>query len=128
MRQGPGPGYPPLWVYNRAGLPVQIVEERGTWRRVLDAEGVSGWVPSAQLSARRTALVRSAAPQGSAPQHISLYVSDSTNARTVALIESGVTADVHRCDGRWCEVTAGGFSGYIEQQKLWGVGPGETIR
>src|SRR5512138_1504830 len=34
LRSGPGEERPKLWVYQRAGMPVQIFEEWDTWRRI----------------------------------------------------------------------------------------------
>jgi hypothetical protein len=41
----------------RAGLPVEIIAEYETWRRIRDSEGTEGWVLHSLLSGRRTALV-----------------------------------------------------------------------
>lgn len=127
LLSGPGTDFPAVWVLRRAGWPVEIVEESGDWRHVRDAEGAAGWVRASLLSARRTALVRPGNGKPEAPPRTPLRVSDSSGSRTVAEVEAGVIADLHRCDGRWCRVTAGGFAGYIEQKNLWGLAPGETV-
>jgi len=57
IRTGPGRKYPRAWVYRRAGLPVEIIQEHENWRRVRDADGANGWIPRALLSSRRTVLV-----------------------------------------------------------------------
>jgi SH3-like domain-containing protein len=46
----------------------------------------------------------------------------------VAHVEANVIATVLSCDGLWCRIGVGDVRGYIEQSKLWGVYPGETIR
>jgi SH3-like domain-containing protein len=38
-----------------------------------------------------------------------------------------VVAPIEKCNGRWCEIAAGGYEGWIDQQMLWGVYPGEEI-
>mgnify|MGYP006178002881 CR=1 FL=1 len=35
--------------------------------------------------------------------------------------------NVVTCDGEWCELTVDDYSGYVEQDKLWGVYRGEEI-
>ena len=40
---------------------------------------------------------------------------------------AGVIANIHRCDGRWCEVSIESYRGYLQQKQLWGVYP-EEIR
>jgi SH3-like domain-containing protein len=53
---------------------------------------------------------------------------DRDSAKSVAMVEPGVIANIRTCDGRWCYVSIGSFRGYIEQKKLWGVYEGETIK
>ena len=57
LREGPSKDHATKWVYQRAGLPVEITAEFEIWRRVRDSEGVEGWVLHSLLSGRRTALV-----------------------------------------------------------------------
>ena len=57
LREGPSKDHPTKWVYERAGLPVEITAEFEIWRKVRDSEGVEGWVLHSLLSGRRTALV-----------------------------------------------------------------------
>ena len=57
LREGPSKDHPTKWVFERAGLPVEITEEFATWRKVRDSEGAEGWVLHTLLSGRRTGLV-----------------------------------------------------------------------
>ena len=129
LRNGPGTDYPTGWVYRRAGLPLEVVKEFEGWRQVRDADGATGWVLQSFLSGRRTGLVipwelKSGSPLPQEP----IRSSDSENSGMVAKVEAGVIANLHSCDGQWCRVTIDNFAGYIEQKKLWGVYPGETIK
>ena len=129
MRKGPGTEYPTDWVFRRAGLPVEVMKEFEGWRQVRDAEGASGWVLASLLSGRRTALVMPwEAKKGAAPPMIAIKDDDSERAKDVAQVEAGVIANLRTCDGRWCEVMIADVRGYIEQKKLWGVYPGETVK
>lgn len=129
LRSGPGTDYPAVWEYRRAGLPVEIVKEFQGWREVRDAEGATGWVLGTLLSGRRTALVLPwESKPGVPPPRVPLMSSDSMRARQVALIEAGVVANVHGCDGKWCTVTVESFRGYMEQSKLWGVYENEVVK
>jgi SH3-like domain-containing protein len=129
LRAGPGTEYPISWVYRRAGLPVEVIKEFEGWRQVRDAEGVTGWVLQTFLSRRRTSLVApwDLKPDAPPPQ-IPIRSDDSERAREVAILEAGVIADVHACDGVWCEVSVDAYRGFIEQKKLWGVYEGEVLR
>src|SRR6185295_13515380 len=57
LRAGPGKDYPILWVYQRRGLPVEIIQEFDTWRRIRDRDGTVGWVQQNLLSGKRSALI-----------------------------------------------------------------------
>ena len=123
VRRGPSTDQAIVWVFARAGLPVEIIAEAENWRRVRDSEGADGWVFHSLLSGRRTALISPWAKQ----EAVLLRKGRSTGSRAVAQLQSGVLGNVVSCDGTWCELTVDGYSGYIEQEKLWGVYRGEQI-
>ena len=50
LREGPSKDHRTAWVFQRAGLPVEIVAEYETWRRIRDSEGTEGWVLHSLLS------------------------------------------------------------------------------
>jgi SH3-like domain-containing protein len=120
LREGPSKDHATKWVYERAGLPVEITAEFEIWRKVRDAEGVEGWV----LSGRRTALVT----PDKKGENSKLYARASASADLAATLQSGVIVNIRNCDGAWCLVDGDGFKGYIEQEKLWGVYPDEKIQ
>jgi SH3-like domain-containing protein len=131
VRQGPGTDHKILWVFNRVGLPVEVIQEHENWRQIRDQDGAVGWVANNLLSARRTGVVLAwatgEARTGTA-KPVPLFRDDSTSAGTVALLEPGVICGIRRCDGRWCQISVGDFRGYVEQSKLWGVYQGETVQ
>ena len=123
LREGPSKDHATKWVYERAGLPVEITAEFEIWRKVRDSEGVEGWVLHSLLSGRRTALVT----PNKKGEDSKLYARASASADLAATLQSGVIVNIRRCDGAWCLVDGDGFKGYIEQEKLWGVYPDEKI-
>jgi len=123
LREGPSKDHPTKWVYERAGLPVEIIAEFEIWRRIRDAEGVDGWVLHSLLSGRRTALV-TPTRKG---ENSSIFVRPSETENVAATLQSGVIVNVRKCDGAWCLVDGDGFKGYIQQIKLWGVYPNEKV-
>jgi len=124
-RVGPGVNYSVDWMYTRAGLPMEIVQEYDTWRRVRDADGSEGWVSQALLSGKRTAII---APwQRGKDIRINLVKSAAKDASVVAMIEPGVIGSIKSCDGQWCEMSLSGHTGWISQSLVWGAYPGEKI-
>jgi len=125
LREGPSKEHRTRWVYQRAGLPVEIVAEFETWRRVRDADGAEGWVLHSLLSGRRTALV---APWSKkAGETFVLRAAPDENSAVVARVEPNVVASVTGCTGGWCRVSIGKIGGYVGQERLWGVYPNEKV-
>jgi len=125
VRKGPSTDQSIVWVFSRAGLPVEVIAESDNWRRVRDSEGADGWVFHSLLSARRTVLV---APWAKGEERVPLYSSKSTSSRAVAELQSGVLGNIVTCDGSWCELSVDDYSGYAQQYQLWGVYRGEEIK
>ena len=123
LREGPSKEHATKWVYERAGLPVEITAEFEIWRRVRDSEGVEGWVLHSLLSGRRTALVT----PNKKGENSEIYARPSDSGELAATLQSGVIVNIRNCDGAWCLVDGDGFKGYIEQVKLWGVYPNERV-
>ncbi len=123
LREGPSKDHPTKWVYQRAGLPVEITAEFEIWRRIRNSEGVEGWVLHSLLSGRRTALIT----PNKKGENSKVYTRPSAGSDLAATLQSGVIVNLRKCDGSWCRVDGDGFKGYIEQYKLWGVYPNETI-
>ncbi len=123
LREGPSKEHRTAWIFQRAGLPVEITAEFDTWRRIRDSEGAEGWVQQSLLSGRRTALV---APWKKT-EVLPIRVKASEGADVAAKAQAGVLANVRTCDGGWCRIFGDGFDGYIEQSNLWGVYPDEKL-
>jgi SH3-like domain-containing protein len=130
LRQGPGADQPTVWLLQRLGLPVEILEEQEGWRKVRDASGAVGWVDAMVLSRRRTALILPWEVKDGQAQvpSATLREDDYESARGVVAVEAGVLANIIGCQGGWCRVSVGNYRGYVEQKKLWGTYPDEEIK
>lgn len=129
VRKGPGTDYPIAWTFQKVGWPVEIIKEFETWRQVRDDDGAVGWVQQNLLSGRRTAVVApwdaKATPK---PPPTPLMEARAKGGAVVALLAPGVLANVVECQAGWCLVSAGDQRGYVEQSKLFGVYPDETVK
>jgi SH3-like domain-containing protein len=125
LREGPSKEHRTTWVFQRAGLPVEITAEFETWRRIRDAEGAEGWVLHSLLSGRRTALV---VPWSKKPDEvIPLLERADERSPLVARLNPQVLASVKSCAGAWCRVSVGDHDGFVRQDRLWGVYPNERV-
>jgi SH3-like domain-containing protein len=120
LRAGPDGRYPIEWVFKRRNLPVEILAEFDTWRRIRDSSGTEGWVHQALLQGRRYAIV--------AGETRALRRTAQDDAAIVARLEPGVIGRLLECKESWCRLEAGGFRGWLKRQEIWGVYPQEVVR
>lgn len=122
FRAGPGFQYPVNWVYQREGLPVEIIGEFDSWRQVLAPDGGTGWVHEATIRARRGFYVT--APQAA------LRSSPSPNAGIIAYLKEGVSGSLQRCtvNGDFCKVATKYEKGYLARSDFWGAFPNEPVK
>jgi SH3-like domain-containing protein len=123
VRSGPNKDQEVRWVYTRAGMPVEVTAEFENWRRIRDWEGAEGWVYHSLLSGKRTAVV---VPK-SKDELVPLYESPEFEATEAARLQSGVLGQLKSCNGSWCEFAGKNFSGWIQQERLWGAYPNEKV-
>jgi SH3-like domain-containing protein len=123
VRTGPGLRYPVDFVYRRRHLPVEVVAEWDTWRKVRDWEGAIGWVHQSTLSSSRYALIL--APAG---QLRTLKREPADGAAAVARAEPMVLGQVLECRPHWCRLDVQGNRGWLPRADLWGLYAKETLK
>ena len=114
VRTGPGTRYPISWVYGRAGMPVEVIEEYDLWRKIRDPEGTSGWLHKTMLTGTRSAMIRGREPR-------IIRIDPEPAARPLLQAEPGVIAKLLECQKDWCRVKIENRKGWIEKKYLWGV-------
>lgn len=117
LRTGPGARYPIDWVFQRRGLPVEIIDEFDTWRRVRDWQGTVGWVHQSMLQSQRHVLVTG--------KRRLLRRGPEEGTAGAAIVEAGVVGTLGSCQETWCEVEAKGFTGWLRRDEFYGVYPDE---
>jgi SH3-like domain-containing protein len=117
LRYGPGRQYPISWVLARKGLPVEIVAEFDTWRKVKLHDDDEGWVHASLLSSRRTIMVTEAVRE--------LRRTPDDDARVVLRAEPGVIGELVDCEEAWCRVDIQGRRGWLRRDAFWGILPDE---
>lgn len=119
VRVGPGKRYPIRYVYKRARLPVQIIEEFAHWRKIKDYEGANGWVHKNMLEGGRTAMIVDK------PQN--LYARPEVSDQPVMRAEPTVIGRVRACLPDWCLMEMAGRDGWIRKADIWGVAREEVF-
>lgn len=112
MREGPGTHTAVLWELKR-GYPLQITGRKGSWVRVRDFEGDTGWVARSLT--------------GNTPHHIvkskvaNLRSGPGTQHRILGKVEYGELLRTREKRADWVRVERSeGMSGWIAKRLLWG--------
>ena len=119
MRTGPGREFPASWLYQRADLPVRVIETYPNWRKIEDPDGTRGWVQANLLSNVRTALVSGDIRE--------LRASADPAAPVVWRAEPGVVGRVSQCARGWCLFDIKGRVGFIQIAHIWGTAADERL-
>ena len=122
LRTGPGVQYPVDWVYQRRGLPVEIIAEYRTWRKIRDWQSTQGWVHQSMLSGKRTIIA--------VGKKRTLRSTPDTNSPAVAQIEAGATSKLVKCPptGGWCMIQSGEIKGWLRKVEFWGAYRDEVLQ
>ena len=120
-RTGPGFDYPAQFTYHARGLPVQVVAETAEWRRVCVPEGGAVWVHKSMVDGRRMVMSR---PGGPTP----LLARPLVGARLNATLSPSALAGLDSCDHGWCQISAGGETGWAPEARLWGTASAPQCR
>ena len=121
LRTGPGVQYPVDWVYLRRNLPMEIITEYGTWRKVRDWQGSQGWVHQSMVSGIRTFIITG--------NTRSVRRKADAKSPPVVTLEVGVIGKLVSCPdiNGWCRVEIDGNKGWLRRVDFWGVLKNEVM-
>lgn len=121
LRTGPGVQYPVDWVYLRQNLPMEVIAEYGTWRKVRDWQGTQGWVHQSMVSGLRAIIVTGSSR--------TIRRKPDAKSNPVAILEAGVIGKLLSCPdlNGWCQVEADGKKGWLRRVDFWGVLKNEVM-
>ena len=120
LREGPSYDHKILWVYRHRGYPFAVTASFDVWRRVVAADGTSGWMSANMLSDQRTVLVTG---------HGRAQIRETASGgKVVGLADPGAIAGLKTCTQSACHVHGQDIDGWIPKNRIWGVGPDETFR
>jgi len=112
LRQGPSFEHPIKLTYNKRYLPVLILDEVETWRKISDFENNSGWIHISQLSKKKSAI--------NIKNNSLIYKKSTIYSKPVAKLKAGRLVLVKKCKVKWCKIKSGGYNGWIYKKFLWG--------
>ncbi|WP_113913548.1 SH3 domain-containing protein [Roseovarius dicentrarchi] len=119
VRRGPSRTHRIDWIFRKRDTPLEITAEHGHWRRVRDRDGAGGWMHYSLLSGVRTVLIEQ--------DMLQMRGSPDPKSLVVAQLELGVIARIEECTRDWCDLSVGGYGGWVPKSAIWGVGAEEIL-
>ena len=111
VRYGPGFDYPVKYIYKKTFLPVQVIDKKENFRRIVDFKKNSGWIHISQLKKTNSLIVL---------KDKILFKKSTKFSKPIAKLEKGRLLIVKKCQKKWCKVKTGEFTGWINSYNTWG--------
>ena len=111
VRYGPSFDHPIKYIYKKIKLPVQIIDKKENFRRIIDHKKNSGWIHISQLRKSKSLIVTS--------QKI-LFKKPTKYSKPLAKLDIGRLLIIKRCEKYWCNIETEKFSGWIDKTNIWG--------
>ena len=111
VRYGPSLDYPIKYIYKKIYLPVQVIDKKENFRRIVDHKKNSGWIHWSQLRKSKSLITTSTKI---------LFKKPTKYSKPLAKLDKGRLLLVKKCEKNWCNIETEKFSGWIDKSNIWG--------
>jgi len=111
VRYGPSLDDPIKYIYKKIYLPVQVIDKKENFRRIIDYKKNSGWIHWTQLIKSKSVITTSSKI---------LFKKPTKYSKPIAKIQKGRLLIVKKCKKNWCNIQTDKFSGWIDKTNIWG--------
>ncbi len=111
VRYGPGFDYPIKYIYKKINLPVQIIDKKENFRRIIDHKKNSGWIHRSLLKTSKSVITTSTKI---------LFKKPTKFSKPLAKLDKGRLLIVKKCERNWCNIMTEKYSGWIDKANIWG--------
>ena len=111
VRYGPSFDYPIKYIYKKIQLPVQLIDKKENFRRIIDHKKNSGWIHISQLRKSKSLITTSTKI---------LFKKPTKYSKPLAKLDIGRLLLIKKCEKNWCNVNTEQFSGWIDKTNIWG--------
>ena len=111
VRYGPSFDYPIKYIYKKKQLPVQLIDKKENFRRIIDHKQNSGWIHWTQLTKSKSLITTS---------RKILFRKPTKYSKPLAKLDSGRLLLIKKCEKNWCNVKTEQFSGWVDKNNVWG--------
>ena len=111
VRYGPSLDYPIKYIYKKIYLPLEVIDKKENFRRIIDHKKNSGWIHRTQLKKSKSFITTS---------NKILFKKPTKYSKPLAKLETGRLLLIKKCEKNWCNVNTDQFSGWIDKKNIWG--------
>ena len=111
VRYGPSFDYPIKYIYKKISLPVQLIDKKENFRRIIDHKKNTGWIHISQLKKSKSLITTSVKI---------LFKKPTKYSKPIAKLDTGRLLLIQKCEKIWCNVKTEKFSGWIDKNNIWG--------
>ena len=111
VRYGPSFDYPIKYIYKKISLPVQQIDKKENFRRVIDHKKNTGWIHISQLKKSKSLITTSVKI---------LFKKPTKYSKPISKLDIGRLLLIQKCEKSWCNVKTEKFSGWIDKNNIWG--------
>ena len=112
VRYGPSFDYPIKYIYKKISLPVQLIDKKENFRRIIDHKKNTGWIHISQLKKSKSLITTSVKI---------LFKKPTKYSKPIAKLDAGRLLLIQKCEKSWCNVKTEKFSGWIDKNNIWGI-------
>ena len=112
VRYGPSLDYPIKYIYRKINLPIEVIDRKENFRKIIDHKKNSGWIHRSQLRKSKSLITTSTKI---------LFKKPTKFSKPLAKLDEGRLLIIKKCEKDWCNVKTGEFSGWIKKNNIWGI-------
>ena len=114
LRVGPSTNYPIKLMYVTKNLPVEIIDEFDTWRKIKDHNRTVGWLHKSLIKGERFVLTGY-----NNNNDLDLY--NRPNGSIIGAVKKNNILDLKRCVLYWCKLSHENINGWVLKKNIWGI-------
>tara|TARA_B100002051_G_C16494426_1_gene514601 strand:+ start:28 stop:471 length:444 start_codon:yes stop_codon:yes gene_type:complete len=112
VRYGPSFEYPIKYIYKKINLPLEVIDKKENFRKIIDHKKNSGWIHISLLKKSKSLITTSTKI---------LFKRPTKYSEPLAKLDKGRLLTIKKCENNWCNIKTGNFAGWIEKTNIWGI-------
>ena len=111
VRYGPGLDYPIKFIFEKINYPVQVIDEKENFRKILDYKNNGGWVHRSQLKKNNSVIVL---------EEKIIFNKSTKYSEPIAVVKNGRLLIVKKKEKKWFKIVTENYTGWVNNEYLWG--------